>query len=61
VSNFIFLLIYFSSQRQTKTVKNQFQFLFKKKKTAKKSKEETKEGTKEQLCYLTEISSPLKI
>jgi hypothetical protein len=32
-----------------------------KKKTAKTSKEETKEGTKEQLCYLTEIFSQLKI
>ena len=33
---------------------------FQKKKTAKRSKEETKEGPKEQLCYLTEISSQLK-
>lgn len=31
------------------------------KKTAKRRKEETKEGTKEQLCYPTEISNQLKI
>jgi len=45
-------------QRQSKTSSN---FFLGKKKTATRSKEETKEGTKEQLCYPTEISSQLKI
>jgi len=58
----LFFLLFISlpndKQRQSKTSSN---FFLDKKKTTKRSKEETKEGTKEQLCYLTEISSQLKI
>jgi len=58
----LFFLLFTSlpndKQRQSKTSSN---FLKKKKKTAKRSKEETREWTREQLCYLTEISSQLKI
>ena len=55
----LFFLLFASlpndKQRQSKTSSNFF------KKNSERCKEETKEGTKEQLCYLTEISSQLKI